>query len=82
VHYIHLDRYHLTEEAPICQGILRGEFGYDALTSAREKVLQGEYQAIPGMQHLVYLPSHCSYMSHDTKINFIQHIITREDWQR
>lgn len=40
---IHRERYHLAEEAPICQGHLRGEFGYNANTPAGEAVLNGTY---------------------------------------
>ena len=32
--HVHLSRYHMAEEAPICQGKLRGEFGYNADTMA------------------------------------------------
>lgn len=41
---IHQSRYHLAEEAPICQGKLRGEFGNNADTVAGRQVLDGTYQ--------------------------------------
>eukprot|EP00956_Cyclotella_meneghiniana_P010715 scaffold14988_cov36-Cyclotella_meneghiniana.AAC.2 len=41
---VHQSRYHLAEEAPICQGKLRGEFGYSATSLAARQVLSGEYQ--------------------------------------
>jgi hypothetical protein len=36
---IHGKRFFLAEQAPICQGWLRGEFGYMASTPAAERVL-------------------------------------------
>ena len=41
---VHQTRYHLAEEAPICQGKLRGEFGYSATSLAAKLVLAGEYE--------------------------------------
>lgn len=40
---IHQNCYHLAEEAPICQGQLRGQFGYNAHTPAEKQVLDGTY---------------------------------------
>jgi hypothetical protein len=47
---IHRERYHLAEEAPICQGRLRGEFGYNASTTAATAVLDGTYE-LPDGEH-------------------------------
>jgi hypothetical protein len=41
---VHQSRYHLAEEAPICNGALRGEFGYNATSNAAQAVLAGEYE--------------------------------------
>eukprot|EP00956_Cyclotella_meneghiniana_P000971 scaffold1144_cov22-Cyclotella_meneghiniana.AAC.5 len=41
---VHQNRYHLAEEAPICQGRLRGEFGYSATSLAAKAVLSGTYE--------------------------------------
>eukprot|EP00956_Cyclotella_meneghiniana_P029293 scaffold70426_cov59-Cyclotella_meneghiniana.AAC.4 len=41
---VHQSRYHLAEEAPICNGKLRGEFGYSATSIAAREVLNGSYQ--------------------------------------
>jgi hypothetical protein len=41
---VHQDRYHLAEEAPICQGKLRGEFGYSPESIAARQVLNGSYE--------------------------------------
>ena len=41
---IHGKRFYLAEQAPICKGRLRGEFGYMADTPAERAVLAGEYR--------------------------------------
>ena len=40
---IHRKRFYLAEEAPICSGRLRGEFGYNADTTAGDEILDGTY---------------------------------------
>eukprot|EP00956_Cyclotella_meneghiniana_P004926 scaffold6070_cov41-Cyclotella_meneghiniana.AAC.5 len=40
---IHGKRFYLAEQAPVCKGRLRGDFGYMANTSAAKEVLAGEY---------------------------------------
>ena len=37
-------RFYLAEEAPICKGNLRGQFGYNADTVAARMVLDGTYK--------------------------------------
>ena len=46
---IHRQRFYGSESAPICQGELRGEFGYMANTVAARNVLKGAYQFPAGM---------------------------------
>ena len=41
---IHYKKFYLAEEAPICQGVLRGEFGYSGVSSAAKAVLDGSYE--------------------------------------
>ena len=41
---VHRKRFHLAEEAPICQGKLRGDFGYLANTKAARQALEGTYR--------------------------------------
>lgn len=41
---IHGKRFFLAEQAPICQGWSRGEFGYMTSTLAAERVLDGSYE--------------------------------------
>ena len=44
---IHNKRFHLAEAAPICNGTLRGEFGYNAATPSGDAVLEGSYSIHP-----------------------------------
>ena len=40
---IHRKRFYLAEQAPICKGELRGEFGYLAISKTAKDILAGEY---------------------------------------
>ena len=40
---IHYKRLYLAEEAPICQGQLRSDFGYNAATQVAADILKGRY---------------------------------------
>ena len=40
---IHCKRFYLAEQVPICQGGLRGDFGYTAFSPTSRKVLEGRY---------------------------------------
>jgi hypothetical protein len=40
---VHRKRYNLAEEAPICQGVLRGQFVYTATSPTAQSVLDGSY---------------------------------------
>ncbi|KAL7450165.1 hypothetical protein ACHAWC_004513 [Mediolabrus comicus] len=40
---IHNQRFYLAEEAPICRGRLKGQFGYNATTAAADRVLDGTF---------------------------------------
>ena len=40
---VHRKCYNLAEEAPICQGILRGQFGYTATAPIAQSALDGSY---------------------------------------
>ncbi len=45
----HQKRYNLAEEAPICQGKLRGQFGYISTSPTAKTVLDGTYNFPPNM---------------------------------
>ena len=44
---VHRKQYNLVEEAPICQGVLRGQFGYTATSPTAQSVLDGTYESPP-----------------------------------
>ncbi len=46
---VHWKRYNLAEEAPICQGGLRGQFGYTSTSPTAKTVLDGTYNFPPDM---------------------------------
>ncbi len=46
---VHWKRYNLAEEAPICQGGLRGQFGYTSTSPTTKTVLDGTYDFSPDM---------------------------------
>ena len=41
---IHHKRFHLAEDAPICKGQLREDFGYNAVSPVAQAILEGTYQ--------------------------------------
>ena len=45
---IHRKRFYLAEQAPICQGSLRGDFGYTACSPTAKKALKGRYKYLEG----------------------------------
>ena len=46
---VHRKRYNLVEDAPICQGVLRKQFGYTATSLTAQLVLEGTYEFPPDM---------------------------------
>ena len=44
---IHGQRFYLAEQAPVCQGRLRGDFGYMAFSPTAKAVLDGTYDYPP-----------------------------------
>jgi hypothetical protein len=44
---IHRKRFFLAEDAPICSGVLRGQFGYNAVTRTAKAILAGQYAYPP-----------------------------------
>jgi hypothetical protein len=46
---VHRKQYYLAEEAPICQGAFRGQFGYTATSPTARSVLDGTYDFSPDM---------------------------------
>ena len=52
---MHDERFCLAEEAPICNGKLKGEFGYLARTDVVKKVLNGTYSYANDFDEASYL---------------------------
>ncbi len=46
---VHQKRYNLAEDAPICQGELRGQFGFILTSPTTKTVLDGTYNFPPNM---------------------------------
>eukprot|EP00956_Cyclotella_meneghiniana_P027276 scaffold60862_cov41-Cyclotella_meneghiniana.AAC.6 len=80
---VHQSRYHMAEEAPICQGKLRGEFGYNAETIAARQVLEGTYQFgddfHEGTRRICEAIADVRGMVSEDSVD---HIISREIWQQ
>ena len=79
---IHRRRFFLAEEAPICQGTLRGEFGYSANTAASRAVLDGTYVGSdidPATQELF---DACARIREIVPANSVSDRITGGDWGR
>lgn len=80
---IHRRRFYLAEEAPICQGTLRGEFGYSANTAASRAVLLGEYTPthdIDSATNEVF--EACARIRNTVPPNSVSDRITGGDWSR
>jgi stalled ribosome alternative rescue factor ArfA len=84
---IHGKRFYLAEQAPICQGHLRGEFGYMANTEAAEEVLQGSYQRTEdthqGTLDLFDKVSHIrAVIPKDSVDCLVRHPLWRKKWKK
>ncbi len=44
---VHHKRYNLAEDGPICQGMLRSQFGYTATSPTAQSILEGSYNFTP-----------------------------------
>lgn len=79
---IHRERYHLAEEAPICRGRPRGEFGYNADTPSGEAVLSGTYIRWVGVHKGTQLIFDAiAQIKQQVPPNSISQIINRTTWQ-
>ena len=80
---VHQTRYHMAEEAPICQGKLRGEFGYNADTLAARQVLAGQYVFSDDFHASTRrLLESIADIRRQVPSDSIDNIITREIWQQ
>ena len=80
---IHDQRFYLAEQAPICQGRLRGEFGYLAKTKSGKEVLDGTYNYSPTFHAASRsLLEECAIIRKLIPANSVLTTIQRPAWQR
>jgi hypothetical protein len=80
---VHCKQYNLAEEALICQGAFRGQFGYTATSPTARSVLDGTYNFLPDMdaatRELFEEIAHiCSMVPSD----LVNGLILQECWQQ
>jgi hypothetical protein len=79
---VHRKRYNLAEEAPICQGGLRGQFGYTSTSPTAKMVLDGTYDFPPNMDMATReLFKEIAQIRSIVPPNSITGAISREQWQ-
>ena len=80
---VHQSRYHLAEEAPICNGDLRAEFGYNATSQAARDVLEGRYEfSVDFHDATRRLMEAIADIRQVVPEDSVDRIITREIWQQ
>ncbi len=80
---VHHKWYNLAEEAPICQGGLRGQFGYTSTSPTAKTVLDGTYNFPPDMDEATRelfeeITQVCTIIPSDS----VTGVISRERWQQ
>ena len=80
---IHGKRFYLAEQAPICQGRLRGDFGYNAATISARQVLDGTYEFPADCDtSTVALLKECRKIRKVIPQDSVSTRFTREHWQQ
>ncbi len=80
---VHCKQYNLAEEAPICQGRLRGEFGYISTLPTAQTVLDGTYDFPPDMDEATRkLFEEIAQIRTIIPSNLVMGVILRECWQQ
>ncbi len=80
---VHQKQYNLVEEAPICKGTLRGQFGYTSTLPAAWSVLEGSYDFPPDIDKSTKeLFGECVKKQSIVPANSVTGIISREQWQQ
>ena len=80
---VHQSHYHMAEEAPICQGNLRGLFGYNADTVAARAVLDRKFEFSEEFHKATRWICESVADFRDTILqDSVDLIITREIWQQ
>jgi hypothetical protein len=79
---VHRKQYNLAEDAPICKGAHRGQFGYSATSPTAQSVLDGTYDFPSNIDEatkelFVKIAQICSVIPP----NSVTGIISREHWR-
>jgi len=80
---VHRKQYNLAEEAPICQGALRDQFGYTATSPTAQFVLDGTYKFPPDMDAATReLFEEIAHIRGMVPSDSVHGLISRERWQQ
>ncbi len=80
---VHRKRYNLAEETPICQGGLRGQFGYTLTLPTAKTVLDGTYNFPPDMDEATReLFEEIVQVRTIVSSDSVTGVISRERWQQ
>ncbi len=80
---VHQKWYNLAEEAPICQGGLRGQFGYISTSPTAKAVLDGTYNFPPDIDVATKeLFKEIANIHSIVPSNSVTGVISRERWQK
>lgn len=78
---IHGKRFYIAEQAPICKGKLRGDFGYMANNAAGRAVLDGTYQCPEGTDEgTIDLFQEIAYIRSIVPKDSVNTTLTRQCW--
>jgi hypothetical protein len=78
---IHRKRFYLAEEAPLCSGPLRGQFGYNAITPTARAILAGTYQYPPEYDKATKeILKECAKICLLIPKDLVTTRITKDDW--
>jgi hypothetical protein len=79
---IHRKRFFLAEDAPICSGPLRGQFGYNAVIKTAKVILSGQYAYPPEFDQATQeICKECARICCMIPKNSISTHVTKEDYQ-
>ncbi len=80
---VHQKQYNLADEALICKGFLKGQFGYMSTLPMAKSVLDGSYDFPPDIDKATKeLFEECAKIQSIVPANSVTGIISRERWQQ
>ena len=80
---VHRKQYNLAEDAPICQGVLREQFGYTATSPTAQSVLEGTYKFPPDMDSATKkLFEEIAHIREMVPLDSVNGLISQESWQQ